>query len=139
MQSATAPGKPARPPIHLIDTEAERLASMAVRMAGSLPELSELLLEEIDRAEVHPADAIPADVVTMYSIVEFSDEATGKTRTVQLVYPPDADISAGKVSIMTPVGAGLIGLSKGQSIAWPDRDGTERLLKIIDVRREPTN
>ena len=90
MQSATTPGKPARPPIHLIDTEAERLTSMAVRMAGSIPELSELLLEEIDRAEVHPADAIPADVVTMYSIVEFSVRPGSRTRIIVLkVIPPD--------------------------------------------------
>jgi regulator of nucleoside diphosphate kinase len=50
-------------------------------------------------------------------------QASGADRTVELVYPRDADISAGRVSILTPVGAGVIGLRTGQSILWPDRDG----------------
>ncbi len=40
-----------------------------------------------------------------------------------LVFPAEADIAAGKVSVLTPVGAALIGLSKGESIAWTARDG----------------
>jgi len=54
---------------------------------------------------------------------------------VQLVYPADADIDAGKVSILTPVGAGLIGLRAGQAIAWPDRDGRARTLRVLGVAR----
>src|SRR3546814_8900207 len=52
----------------------------------------------------------------MSSQVEFIDEANGEARTIQLVYPHEADIAAGRVSILTPVGAGLIGLRQGQSI-----------------------
>ena len=36
---------------------------------------------------------------------------------------------------MTPIGAGLIGLAEGQSIAWPDREGRVRLLRVLKVRR----
>jgi regulator of nucleoside diphosphate kinase len=50
-----------------------------------------------------------------------------------LVYPAEADIEAGRISILTPVGAGLIGLAEGASILWPDRDGHERRLRIIAV------
>ncbi len=60
-------------------------------------------------------------------------QASGADRTVELVYPRDADISAGRVSILTPVGAGMIGLRTGQSILWPDRDGRERKLTIVKV------
>jgi regulator of nucleoside diphosphate kinase len=60
-------------------------------------------------------------------------QASGADRTVELVYPRDADISAGRVSILTPVGAGVIGLRTGQSILWPDRDGRERKLTIVKV------
>ncbi len=31
--------------------------------------------------------------------------------------------------------AGLIGLAEGQSIAWPDREGHVRLLRVLKVRR----
>jgi regulator of nucleoside diphosphate kinase len=69
----------------------------------------------------------------MHSTVEFLDEASGADRTIELVYPRDADISAGRVSILTPIGAGLIGLRTGQAILWPDRDDRERQLAIVKV------
>jgi len=127
----------ARPPIHMIDTEADALTALAIGAEERLPQVSAMLLEEIARADIHPAGEIPADVVTMHASVEFADEASGTTRTVQLVFPKEADISAGRVSIMTPVGAGLIGLREGQSILWPDRDGHERRLRIVKVRQRP--
>jgi regulator of nucleoside diphosphate kinase len=52
---------------------------------------------------------------------------------VQLVYPAEADIEAGRISILTPIGAGLIGLREGQSILWPDREGRERRLTVVRV------
>ncbi|PZQ56447.1 MAG: transcription elongation factor GreAB, partial [Phenylobacterium zucineum] len=55
--------------------------------------------------------------------------------TIRLVYPAEADIAAGKVSVMTHVGAGLLGLAEGQAILWPDRDGRRRPLRIVAVQR----
>lgn len=124
-----------RPLIRLLDREAERMADLATRAADVVPDVAELLLSEIDRAEIHSPSSLPDDVVTMYSRVEYRDEASGRTRNVQLVYPADADISVGRVSILTPVAAGLIGLSVGQSIRWPDRDGRERRLIVVRVEQ----
>jgi regulator of nucleoside diphosphate kinase len=126
-----------RPPIHMIDREADILADLAASAATRLPQVSQLLLEELGRATIHKADRIPADIVTMHSVVQFTDAASGKEHRYQLVYPKDADIAEGRISILTPVGAGLIGLRAGQSILWPDRDGHERLLTIAKVSREP--
>jgi regulator of nucleoside diphosphate kinase len=138
--ASTASASPAstRPLIRLVDHEAERLADLAVRAADLVPDVAELLLGEIDRAEIHSPGSLPDDVVTMYSQVDYRDEASGRTRSVQLVYPADADISLGRVSILTPVAAGLIGLSVGQSIGWPDRDGRERRLVVVRVQQPPT-
>ncbi len=122
-----------RPPIHMIDTEADSLAGLAISIEERLPQVSKLLLTEIERANVHSADRIASNIVTMHATVRFVDEASGKEYSYQLVYPKDADISAGRISILTPVGAGLIGLREGQSILWPDRDGHERELKIVEV------
>jgi regulator of nucleoside diphosphate kinase len=124
-----------RPPIHIIDSEADVISDLALSVQDRLPEVSDMLLEEIGRATLHSASAIKPDVVTMNATVEFVDEASGADRTVQIVFPGEADIAAGKISILTPVGAGLIGLSKGQSILWPDRDGHERRLTIVEVRQ----
>lgn len=123
-----------RPPIHMIDSEAEALTGLALGVEDRLPQVSEMLLDEISRAKLYRADRIPADVVTMMSTVEFTDGATGAKRSVTLVYPKEADIADGRISILTPVGAGLIGLREGQSILWPDRGGKERALTIEKVQ-----
>jgi regulator of nucleoside diphosphate kinase len=129
---------PARPHIIISRTDAERLSALAEQMERSSPLAAQLLLDEIERAEIRDDHAVPDNVVGMHSIVEFQDEAHGKPRVVELVYPADADIGQGRVSVLTPVGAGLIGLSAGQAILWPDRDGHERPIQILKVMRRPT-
>lgn len=124
-----------RPAIHLIEEEADAIADLAIRAESRLPQVAGLLLDEISRAKTHTKAKIPADVVTMNATVEFLDEASGTNRTVRIVYPKDADIEAGRISILTPIGAGLIGLRAGQSILWPDRDGKERWLRILAVNQ----
>lgn len=124
-----------KPPIHMIDRESDELANLALTVEHRLPQVCEMLLDEIERAQIHPAGKIPPDVVTMGASVEFVDENSGASRTVQLVYPNEADIAQGRISILTPIGAGLIGLRAGQSIAWPDREGMVRQLRIIAVKQ----
>lgn len=126
-----------RPPIHLIDTAADVLGDLALAAAERAPQVSAMLLDEMARAKFHPRGRIPADVVVLGATVEF-DDANGSTRSVKLVFPKHADIEAGRISILTPVGAGLIGIRDGQSILWPDREGHERALTIIRVRQEAT-
>lgn len=131
----TAQQAESRPPIILIDDEADTLTELAIGVRERHPVVSRLLIEEIDRAEIVATADIPANVVTMGSTVEFVDQKSGERRTVRLVYPKDADIAEGRLSILTPVGAGLIGLRAGQSISWPDRNGAERVLTIESVTR----
>jgi len=125
-----------RPAIHMIDSEAESLANLAMAVEDRLPQVSEMLISEINRAILHTAGRIPPDVVTMHAETTFLDEASDREYRYELVYPKDADIGAHRISILTLVGAGLIGLREGQSILWPDRDGRERLLTILKVRQQ---
>jgi regulator of nucleoside diphosphate kinase len=62
-------------------------------------------------------------------------EADGQRRRVTLVYPTEADIAAGRISVLTPIGAALLGLAEGQSIDWTARDGRVRRLTIVEVER----
>lgn len=135
MRTAAKSVKPDNPPIHLIDSEYDVIANLALGIERQSPALSRMLLEEIDRAEVHSRDTMPSQVVTIGSEVEVLDAKTGATRHLRLVLPIDADIDAGRVSILTPMGAGIIGLRKGQSINWPYPDGSTRMLKIMKVTR----
>lgn len=125
----------AMPHIRMIDSEADVLTEMTLQQQRNSVRFYELLLDEIDRAAICGRTDIPSDVVTMGSSVTFVDEQSGGERTVRLVYPAEADISAGRMSILTPVGAGLIGLSVGQSINWPDRGGVEHRLTIVAVEQ----
>ncbi|WP_454760864.1 nucleoside diphosphate kinase regulator [Caulobacter segnis] len=122
-----------RPHLIMAETEAEQLSTLALQMEQAAPLAADLLLQEIDRAEVRPDADMPDHVVRMRSTVRFEDDANGAARSVLLVYPKEADIAAGKISVLSLVGAGLIGLSVGQSIQWPDRDGHERALRILKV------
>lgn len=126
----------ARPPIDMVDSEAETLSNLALSIEDRVPQVSELLIEEITRARLRPRDKIAPEVIRMNATVGFVDETTGAERTLQLVFPADADIAQGRISILTPVGAGLIGLRPGQSIVWPDREGSAHRLKILTVQQQ---
>jgi regulator of nucleoside diphosphate kinase len=52
---------------------------------------------------------------------------------VELVYPVDADPLKNRVSVLTPIGAALLGLAQGQSIAWPSRGSGEHTLTVLKV------
>jgi len=78
----------------------------------------DLLIDELDRAKIVPNNKLPINVVRMNSTVTFTMQSTNKTFSLTLVYPRDVKES-GTLSILTPVGSALIGLSIGQEIEWP--------------------
>ena len=123
-----------KPPIRLVDAEADLICDIAMLMEQRAPKLAAMLLDEVDRAEICSAGSIPVDTVRIGSRVEFVNESTGGLHEVTLVLPHEADAAAGAVSVFTPAGAGLIGLSTGQSILWAVDDGVERRLRVISVR-----
>lgn len=134
-KSVSGAANAGRPALILDAAHFERLQDIAMSFAKIAPEVSEELLAEMERAEVRPSNEVPADVVNMGSEVTYRDDETGRTRTVQLVYPEDADISANRVSVMTPVGAALLGLSVGAQMDWESRDGETRTMTILKVRQ----
>ncbi len=124
-----------RPPIHLLASESDLIANLALLAEHRQPVVAAMLLAEIERAELHEAGSLPDNVVTLGSEVDFIDEKSHQLRTVRLVLPAEANISLGRISILTPMGAGLYGLMAGHSIDWPDLDGRDRRLRIMAVRQ----
>ncbi len=124
-----------KPAIHLIDSEADALSDLAMAAEARSPDVTAKLFEEIDRATICARDKIPNHVVTMGSHVEFIDEGSGAEWSVQLVWPGDANLDEKRLSVMTLVGAGLIGMKEGRAIEWPDRSGHIRRLRIAKVRQ----
>ena len=124
----------ALPRIVISKAEEKRLTAIATAASQRVPEASAALLSELERADVLPETAMAADVVRIGSIIEFEVD-DGRRLKVQVALPENADINAGKISVLTPVGAALIGLSPGQSMEWSGNDGKERLLTVLTVSR----
>jgi len=122
------------PNIIVSNGDYERLTDLATASIESLPEVAEELLSEMDRAKVVRDDSVPANVVRMGSTVTFRSD-DGRELTETLVYPVDEDSDAHKLSVMTPVGAALIGLAEGQSISWSARDGRRHELTVVKVKQ----
>ncbi len=119
------------PPITLTRSDCDRLDRLA--SAATSSPTSDFLAREVARATVVPSETAPRDVVAMGSTVTFRDDTTGQDRTITLVYPDEADMTEGRVSVLTPVGAALIGLPAGQSIEWQTPGGGWRSLTVLRV------
>lgn len=122
------------PNIIVSNADYERLTDLATASLERLPEVAEELLAEMDRAKIVRDDSVPANVVRMGSTVTFRSD-DGRELTETLVYPVDEDSDAHKISVMTPVGAALIGLAEGQSISWTARDGRKHELTVVKVKQ----
>ena len=127
----------AMPRIVLAKSEEQRLTSLATAagLTGRSEGVARILLAEMERAEIVADHDVPGDVVRMYSWVEF--EIDGRNaRRVQLVYPGEADIESNRVSILTPIGTALIGLSPGQQISLQGHDGRRHTLRALRIVQE---
>lgn len=107
------------------------LATAATLIDHSHP-TAHILLAEMERAHVVADDAVPKTVVRMHSLVEYQIDGRGRRR-VQIVYPGEADIDLDRVSVLTPVGAALIGLSAGQTAELLGHDGRPHTITVKRV------
>lgn len=124
---------PELPAITMNTVDAERLLRLADIARRRFPGAAEFLTREIERANVvSPSQMLPG-VVAMGSEVEFRDDTSGQVRRVTLVYPHEADVAEGRISVLTPIGAALIGLSVSQSIEWETPLGERRSLTVLHV------
>ncbi|MGB3503706.1 MAG: nucleoside diphosphate kinase regulator [Mesorhizobium sp.] len=125
-----AANKKTKPAIALSRDDHARLSVFAGQMADG--PLADELYAELDRARIIAPSKVLDTVVRMGSTVRYSTDL-GENRVVTLVYPGEADIAQGKISVLTPIGVALIGLSEGQSIDWTARDNRTHRLTIDQV------
>jgi len=129
------------PTITLTRSVHKRLSALSAAVADHQPDVAEYLERELDRARVVEEEALPAVAVTVGSRVSFLNCETHQRHSVTLVWPSEEDSTRHRLSVMTPVGAALVGLSVGQSIAWQSRTGVWRSLRVEEVATgdaEPT-
>ncbi|WP_199590154.1 nucleoside diphosphate kinase regulator [Bremerella cremea] len=81
------------------------------------------LRSELDAAEIVDARLIPKDVVTMNSTVHLRELSSNELDTFTLVFPKDANIVEGKLSVLAPVGTAILGQKIGDVVTWPALSG----------------
>jgi len=94
------------------------------------------LREELARAEIVAPNDTPTEVITMNSRAEVLDLDSGERMKLAVVFPRDANIEQGKISILAPLGTALIGQRVGDEIEWPVPYGRRRL-KILAIVFQP--
>jgi regulator of nucleoside diphosphate kinase len=97
----------------------------------------ETLEEILDLARIVNPERVPGNVVTMNSRVLYEDLRTGERGTVTIVYPADANAKAGQISVLSPVGAALLGESEGSEVELPLPHGQSRRIRIDSVLYQP--
>ncbi len=125
-----------KPNIVLSSLDAERLERLIETLPPAAPGV-DALEEELARADIVAPEEIPPDVVTMNSTVRFGVDTSNEEFTLTLVYPKDATGGSDKISILAPVGSAMLGLSRGDEIAWPKPGGGTMNVRIIDVTYQP--
>jgi len=121
------------PPIVITTDEARRLYALANSNMALFPREAFFLVREMNRANVVPDNADLRGVVHMGSQVRYCDDKTGDVRDVVLVYPHQAQIALKRLSVLTSVGAALIGLSVGQTIEFQTPAYQTRSLTVLRV------
>ncbi|HEX41410.1 MAG TPA: nucleoside diphosphate kinase regulator [Phycisphaerales bacterium] len=94
------------------------------------------LKKEMERARVVSPRRIDDDVVTMNSRILVKDMVTHEHFRWQIVFPRDANVDEGKISVLAPVGTGLLGYRVGDTVAWEVPGGVRRM-KIMQMLYQP--
>ncbi|WPJ94683.1 GreA/GreB family elongation factor [Coraliomargarita algicola] len=92
------------------------------------------LRAELSRAIVLDADEVPDEAIGLGSDVEIEDLDSGEREAYTLTLPAQSDFEQGRLSILTPIGAGLLGYEEGDEIEWPTPGGLRRI-RVLRVRR----
>jgi regulator of nucleoside diphosphate kinase len=109
------------------------LKQFAESFPGNTNEMS--LSYELNRAIVVENDELPVDSIRLNSKVKVRELATNKEMEFSIVMPAFANIQDKKISVLTPMGAALIGLCKGETVEWKMPAGMKKFT-ILDVSHQ---
>jgi regulator of nucleoside diphosphate kinase len=94
------------------------------------------LKQELESSMILPPEAMPPNVVTMNSQVRIHDPGTRNTVVVTLVFPQEANYEQKKVSLLTPLGAALLGRHAGEKVSY-DAPGGRTAILIEEILFQP--
>lgn len=129
----------AKPAILVTEEDMERLRLLiesAQQHSRQDLENLQMLKLELDRADIVGSDEVPDDVVTMHSRVRIRDIDSGREAVYVLVFPHDADVAQGRISVLAPIGTAIIGYRVGDVIVWRVPAGTRRF-QVEEILYQP--
>ena len=112
-----------------------RLRPLIDRMKKGRDDLG-ALQAEMEHARVVAPAAVPADVITMNSRARLRDLETGEEVTYTLVFPSQASIDDGRISVVAPIGTAMLGHRVGDVFEWEVPAGSVRY-KVEAVLYQP--
>ena len=81
----------------------------------------------LENSRILDTSALPKDIVSLLSHVEFTNLATNARMKLEIVSPHEMDLEAGKISLHSPIGAALMGKQVGEIAEVQVPSGTLRL------------
>ena len=126
-------------PIHITSQDKQRLEDLLAEVAVSHPRKRgdlNALLEELKRAVIVDPREIPSDLITMNSRADLLDLESGETLTFTLVFPADANVEEGKISVLAPIGAAMLGYRVEDEFKWNVPAGVRRM-RVTRVEYQP--
>lgn len=91
------------------------------------------LEQKLSGAKIVADSVLPASVVAMDSLVTLREVNTKATVRVQVVEPAGVDTDELKISVLSPMGAALIGLGLGETVEWQLSDQAKRTLAVVAI------
>jgi regulator of nucleoside diphosphate kinase len=125
--------------IHVTSQDKQRLEDLLAEVEVSDPRKQgdlKALVEELHRAVIVESKDVPGDVITMNSRAEIRDLDSGETVAFTLVFPSEANIDDEKISILAPIGAGMLGYRVNDKFEWKVPDGIRRM-KVTKIYYQP--
>jgi len=116
-------------PIFVAENDAARLRELLAARSSAVRDQDHLagLAAELERALIVEAGRVPGDVITMHAQATVLDLTSGERRKLTLVFPWQADVNAGRISVLAPLGTALLGYRVGDEVEWPMPGGLRRL------------
>ncbi|HZS11721.1 MAG TPA: nucleoside diphosphate kinase regulator [Nitrospirales bacterium] len=125
--------------IYVTHYDRERLRTLLeaeMEIGHSDRQALEMLRNELERAHIVDAAAIPSDVVTMDSRIRLTDVDTNEVFIYTVVFPSEANVARRKISVLAPIGTALLGYQVGDAVEWPVPGGV-RKLRIEEILYQP--
>jgi regulator of nucleoside diphosphate kinase len=118
----------------LTELDHVRLRKLLDRIEG---DRAEPLLDALDQSQLVQPQEVAQDVVTMYTRVRVQDVEQRRDHVYTLCYPADAEPADGFISVLSPIGAALLGARLGEQVTFTRPDGRAARLELVEILFQP--